>query len=36
MARSRSSSRSRIPKMLKDIPGVRMPLDPVLTIEFGR
>jgi hypothetical protein len=24
------------PKMLKDIPGVRMPLDPVLTIEFGR
>jgi hypothetical protein len=24
------------PKLLKDIPGVRMPLDPVVTIEFGR
>ena len=24
------------PRMLKDIPGVRMPTEPVLTIEFGR
>jgi hypothetical protein len=24
------------PKLLKDIPGIRMPIDPVLTIEFGR
>ena len=36
MARCRSCSRSPTRGMLKDIPGVRMSTDPVLTIEFGR